>query len=120
MTRGRPFAPWLLRIVTNCARDLARRRSVRLIDSIPEVEAATGRQPDSDAELNELGFALDAALRQLPERQRTAVVLYDVEGYSHREVAEILDIPDGTARSEVHHGRHAMRKALQAWHEEMK
>ena len=44
-----------------------------------------------------------------------AVVLFDVEGYSHNEVATALNIPVGTARSDVFHARRALRKALAGW-----
>jgi RNA polymerase sigma-70 factor (ECF subfamily) len=59
--------------------------------------------------------ALRGALEKLPERQRMAVVLFDVEGYSHGEIAEILGIPEGTVRSHVFHARRALREALAAW-----
>ena len=61
---------------------------------------------------------LRVALAQLPERRRLAVVLFDVEGYSHAEIADILGIPEGTARSEVFHARRALRVLLQDWKEE--
>jgi RNA polymerase sigma-70 factor (ECF subfamily) len=44
-----------------------------------------------------------------------AVVLFDVEGYSHEEVARILNIPVGTARSDVFHARRVLREALAGW-----
>ena len=44
-----------------------------------------------------------------------AVVLFDVEGYSHQEIADILDVPVGTVRSDVFHARRALRKELAAW-----
>ena len=55
------------------------------------------------------------ALGGLPERQRAAVVLFDVEGYSHREIGEILGVPEGTVRSDVFHGRRALREVLGTW-----
>jgi RNA polymerase sigma-70 factor (ECF subfamily) len=42
-------------------------------------------------------------------------VLFDVEGYSHDEVAAVLKVPVGTARSDVFHARRALRKALAGW-----
>jgi RNA polymerase sigma-70 factor (ECF subfamily) len=56
-----------------------------------------------------------AALRELPERQRTAIVLFDVEGYSHAEIAKVLGVPEGTVRSDVFHARRALREPLAAW-----
>ena len=42
-------------------------------------------------------------------------MLFDVEGYSHREIGEVLNVPEGTARSDVFHARRALREALAAW-----
>jgi RNA polymerase sigma-70 factor (ECF subfamily) len=58
---------------------------------------------------------LEVALASLPERRRKAIVLFDVEGYSHDEVATILKIPVGTARSDVFHARRALREELAGW-----
>jgi RNA polymerase sigma-70 factor (ECF subfamily) len=64
-----------------------------------------------------LGERLRAVLAELPERWRTAVVLFDVEGYSHAEIAGMLGIPEGTVRSEVFHGRRRLRALLEDWKE---
>ena len=53
-----------------------------------------------------------AALEQLPDKFRMPVYLADVEGFSYKEIAEILDIPIGTVMSRLHRGRKAMQKAL--------
>jgi len=58
---------------------------------------------------------VETALTGLPERQRRAVVLFDVEGYSHAEIASIMEVPQGTVRSDVFHGRRALRRSLGAW-----
>ena len=52
------------------------------------------------------------ALGALPEMQRLAITLYDLEGYSHQEIGEILGIAVGTSRAHVHHARRALRKLL--------
>jgi RNA polymerase sigma-70 factor (ECF subfamily) len=52
------------------------------------------------------------ALGELPEMQRLAITLYDLEGYSHQEIGEILGIAVGTSRAHVHHARRALRKLL--------
>jgi RNA polymerase sigma-70 factor (ECF subfamily) len=74
-----------------------------------------GPRPDTEAVRSELGDRLRAALAELPERRRTAVVLFDVEGYSHAEIAGILGIPEGTVRSDVFHGRRHLRALLADW-----
>lgn len=53
-----------------------------------------------------------AALESLPERFRAAVILADIEGFSYKEIAEILDIPIGTVMSRLHRGRRQLQVAL--------
>ena len=52
------------------------------------------------------------AIESLPEQFRMAVLLGDVEGFSYKEIAEILDIPIGTVMSRLHRGRKALQKKL--------
>lgn len=104
-----PFGAWLHRIVSNAALDLARRRKVRDADELAETHASPFRDP---GESDELRRALDRALATLPSRQRAVLVLHDVEGYKHAEIGQMLGIPEGTARSDLHHARAAMRSAL--------
>src|SRR5439155_1422558 len=59
-----------------------------------------------------LGTRVGAALDELPEHYRVAVVLFDVEGYSHAEIAEILGVASGTVRSAVFHARRKLRALL--------
>ena len=112
---NRPFGPWLLRIVANAATDRLRRRRVRAAEAIPPTIATGEPGPDREADRTALRAALRKALATLPERQRVAVVLYDVEGYTHAEIAEVLGIPVGTVRSHVFHARRALRTALAPW-----
>jgi RNA polymerase sigma-70 factor (ECF subfamily) len=113
--RGRPFGPWLMRIATNAAIDLTRRRAVRKADALDEHAAASSRSPAHDAQDAEIRERLFSALAELPDRQRAAVVLFDVEGYAHAEIAKILQVPEGTVRSDVFHARRALRVALKAY-----
>jgi len=114
----RPFGPWLLRIVANAATDRRRRRSVRRVEPLDVGLTAGGPRPDTTAERRALNQRLREALAELPERRRLAVVLFDVEGYSHGEIAAILGIPEGTVRSEVFHARRRLRALLADWKEE--
>jgi RNA polymerase sigma-70 factor (ECF subfamily) len=109
---ARPFGPWLMRIALNAAQDLRRRRRVRQTDPIPYDARSADEGPDLATERALLRERLDRALSALPPRQRIAVVLFDAEGYSHAEVAEVLGIPEGTVRSDVFHGRRALRAHL--------
>ena len=111
----RPFGPWLMRIVANAATDRRRRRTVRQVEPLAPELTGGGPRPDRDAEQSALGDRLRDALAELPERRRIAVVLFDVEGYSHAEIAQILGIPEGTVRSEVFHARRRLRELLKDW-----
>ncbi len=111
----RPFGPWLMRIVANAATDRRRRRQVRRAESLDPSLVGGGPRPDAEAVRSELADRLRAALAELPARRRTAVVLFDVEGYSHAEIAGILGIPEGTVRSEVFHARRRLRALLADW-----
>jgi len=114
----RPFGPWLLRIVANAATDRRRRRTVRRVEPLDAGLVAGGTRPDSTGERRALAQRLREALAELPERRRIAVVLFDVEGYSHAEIAQVLGIPEGTVRSEVFHARRRLRALLADWKEE--
>ncbi len=108
----RPFGPWLMRIVANAATDRRRRRKVRATQEIPPQTPFMGPATDRAALRGDFREALQRALAALPERRRMAVVLFDVEGYSHKEIGEILKVPVGTVRSDVFHARRALRAAL--------
>jgi RNA polymerase sigma-70 factor (ECF subfamily) len=63
---------------------------------------------------------LRTALAALPDRQRIAVTLFDSEGWTHAEIAELVGAPVGTVRSEVFHGRRTLREALAGYREELR
>jgi len=112
LDRFRPdqsFGAWLNRIVANAAFDLARRRKVRTTEEISDALQSPFRDP---AEGDELRRRLAEALAVLPERARTVIVLHDVEGFTHGEIGEMLGIPSGTARSDLHHARQKLKALL--------
>jgi RNA polymerase sigma-70 factor (ECF subfamily) len=109
---GRQFGPWILRIVVNAAHDLRRRRQIRETDPVSPSLPGGEASPAVLVEQAELGERIDQALQSLPERQRLAVVLYDAEGFSHGEIAQMLGSPEGTVRSDVFHARRALRTLL--------
>lgn len=112
LDRFRPdqaFGAWLHRIVANAALDIGRRRRVRDADALPDTVAIPFRDP---AEHDELRRRLSDALHTLSTRQRAVIVLHDVEGFTHGEIGGMLGIPEGTARSDLHHARAALRRVL--------
>lgn len=114
----RPFRPWFLRIVSNAALDHIRRRRVRQTEPLLDTVAAPVMSPERWADRALLSERVGKALELLPERQRVAVMLFDLEGYSHAEIASILGVPEGTVRSYVFHARRALRRSLGSFVEE--
>jgi RNA polymerase sigma-70 factor (ECF subfamily) len=111
---GQPFGAWLHRIVANAALDSTRRRRVRDADTLSENLAASWHDPGESADLR---ARLHVGLATLTERQRAVIVLHDVQGFRHGEIGRLLNIPEGTARSDLFHARLALRRSLRALHE---
>ena len=103
------FAAWVNRIVANAALDITRRRKVRTTEELSDALQSPFRDPAQDAELKS---RLADALAQLPERARSVIVMHDIEGFTHVEIGEMLGIPGGTARSDLHHARQKLRALL--------
>jgi RNA polymerase sigma-70 factor, ECF subfamily len=107
------FGGWLMTIVRNRSKNLVRRESLREMDEVPPGARSRVPTPDRVAETTELRRLLKEALMDLPEVQREIVLLHDLEGWKHREIAERLDLPCGTVRSHLHFARKALRDALE-------
>lgn len=106
------FGAWLLRIVRNRARNLQRHEKVRRSEPLEENAAAMSLSAAAALELDELRKQLNSALATLPEVQREVVLLYDLEGWKHGEIAGLLELPQGTVRSHLHHARRRLREIL--------
>jgi RNA polymerase sigma-70 factor (ECF subfamily) len=109
---GRPFAPWFFRILVNRGLNARKARALRTVDEIPEATAHAGPTPERETERAELRDRLRVAMGALPERQRIIVELFELEGFAGPEIAEILEISDGTVRWHLHEARKTLRKAL--------
>ncbi len=96
---------WLHRIVVNACLDRMRRARSRPTVPLPEHDSAHPVEPSDPLGRRELAWEIDRALRTLPDEQRAALVLIDVEGYSVDEAAELLGIPTGTVKSRCARGR---------------
>ena len=105
------FDAWLYRLVVNACADQGRqhRRWSVQVRSLPlEVSVADDTGAVADREQLERGF------ERLRPEQRAVVVLHYYSGFSAAEIARMLGIPEGTARSRLHYATEAMRAALQA------
>jgi len=117
--RGGSVRSWLSRIAINAAMDAQRLKKRRPADPYPELEDDTW-QPPADPSADPVTSSLTAerhrainrALAQITDDQRTAIVLYDVEGYDYAEIAELTGVSVGTVKSRIHRGRLAMRGLL--------
>lgn len=106
------FGGWLLSIVRNRARNLLRREGIRMTEEIPESAGSRLPGPERVYEQRELRRVLEAALERLTPVQREVVLLHDVQGWKHREIAERLEMPAGTVRSHLHFARKELRRIL--------
>ncbi len=123
---GTNLKAWLYRILTNTFINNYRRESRRphevelgdvedlyLYRRIGSGDSAEAARTTEDRVLDGLLEAdIKKAVEDLPENFRIPVLLADLEGFSYKEIAEILDIPIGTVMSRLHRGRKAMEKAL--------
>lgn len=117
------FSTWLTRILINRLSNFRRalRRAQRLFSRSEDIESherifeeSAARNPHQDAEQEELHAALATAVKKLPHAQQVVFVLFEIEGFKAREIAAILDIPEGTVMSRLHHARLALRQRLQS------
>jgi len=113
----RPVEPWLMRITVNVCRDI-QRKTQRRHYSFSEVPATEADVPDESPDPYS-GLAweqerqkLRSALNTLPQKEKMAVVLRDVEGFTTAEVAEILHSSETTVRSQICRGRLRLKEAM--------
>ncbi len=116
--RRRELRPrgWLVAIVGNLGRNRARRGRPALagLEGIAETTPDQRPGPDSIAAAREAALAWQARLAALPPRYARAVGLRHVSGLSYPELAEALDRPVNTVKSDVHRGIRMLRAALLA------
>lgn len=113
---GRPFVPWFLRIVTNRGLNARKSRALRETDALPEQVATAAPSPQRVTEEAEARERLHRAMTRLSERQRLVVQLFELDGFATPEIAEMLEIAEGTVRWTLHEARKALRAALASPH----
>ena len=108
------FGAWLLQIVRNRARNFRSYRKVREAAPLELVKGAASDDPARDAERAELRERLMAALATLPEVQREIVLLHDLEGWCHQDIAAALRMSVAMSRLHLFNARRALRDRLGA------
>ena len=122
---GTNLKAWLYRILTNTFINSYRARRRRpeeteiedlenlyLYHRLGPAASDVGRSAEDEVLDHFTETEIKEAIEALPEQFRLAVLLGDVEGFSYKEIAEILDIPIGTVMSRLHRGRRALQKRL--------
>jgi RNA polymerase sigma-70 factor (ECF subfamily) len=120
---GSSFYTWLYRIAVNKTINFLKQRKNRQHMSLNDLDFNAEHNPDlvalisdktprRDAGLNELQEKLNAALLKLSEHHRLAVVLHDVQGLSHEEIAKVMHCNIGTVRSRLFYARQQLQALL--------
>ncbi len=121
---------WIYRITLNEAREIHRRRKRRPAVSLDALPTDLGdpqhpiglrdpaKRPDKAAMAGELEAHIRAAIEDLPDGYREAVILYDLEGVPYAEAAELMGLSLGGFKTRLHRARLHLRRVLQAFWEE--
>ena len=112
------FSTWVYRITMNTCLDELRRKKNKQNASLDNLldmgwsPTDGSNTPEKSAMQSEVRQCLHAAIRELPEDMRAAVVLRDLQGLSYEEIAQTLDINVGTIKSRISRGREKLREKL--------
>jgi RNA polymerase sigma-70 factor (ECF subfamily) len=108
---GAAFSTWAFRVVVNTCYDALRRRRTRPAGT--PMETPDGREvlPPTPASDHPLRLALEKSVARLNPKHRAVFLLFEVEGFSHGEIARILGIPEGTSKTYLFDAK----KKLQRW-----
>jgi RNA polymerase sigma-70 factor (ECF subfamily) len=113
---SRPLEPWLVRTTVNVCHGLGRKRRQQrrvFVQSDFLEHSAPAGNPHAELRAREQRRMLHRALEGLAEKERAAIVLRDIEGFTTAEVAEILESSEATVRSQISVARLKIRKAVQ-------
>ena len=113
----RPFGPWFFQILRNQCRDMLRSRQARFkveaLDERLELRPADAeRGPERIRQRSAARELLWRALERIGEEHREILVLKELQGFRYNEIANILNIPEGTVASRLFHARRALKEVL--------
>ncbi len=105
------FSTWLHRVTVNLVLGRRKKLGIRRDRYHRDGETVLDRtsSPERPAAI---GAEFEAGMRRLPTRAREVFVLHDLEGYKHREIAEMLGVTTGTTKAQLHRARMLMRNYL--------
>lgn len=111
-----PLLPWLYRVAANLSYNQTRRRWhwMEPFHALGErLRDPSRRSPEQIAEQHEVQAIVRATLDELPPNHRAVLVLHYLHDYSVGEIASILDCPEGTVKSRLHHARKLLKERIQ-------
>ena len=106
------FGTWLHRLAVNVVMNEQRTRSRRERRVTPMADPETLERGRGEGEGAGIHIDLERAIASLPEGAREVFVLYDIEGYSHAEIAQLTGIAEGTSKAQLFRARHMLREKL--------
>lgn len=116
--RARPFAPWFFRLLFRLGLHRKESLALREMDDLDDDLTPSDDVGSDPVEQSEFWRAFELAVARLPGRQRTILLLFEVDGYSGPEIAELLEIAPETVRWHLHAARKSVRPALQRFRSE--
>ncbi|HOX24997.1 MAG TPA: RNA polymerase sigma factor [Candidatus Krumholzibacteria bacterium] len=110
------FGTWLYRVTVNVVLDWRRAQARRqqwetVLDPVEQMDAAAAHRPTAPARVGDR-LDLERAIAALPDGARTVFVLHEIEGYLVKEVADLLQIAEGTVKAQLFRARQLLKEAL--------
>ena len=123
---GSSFYTWLYRIAVNKTINFLKQRKNRVQLSLNDLDINAEHDPDlialisdktprREADLKELQEKLNEALQKLSISHRTVITLFEIDGLTHEEIAEVMHCSAGTVRSRLFYAKQLLQADLQAW-----
>ncbi|ACZ43518.1 RNA polymerase, sigma-24 subunit, ECF subfamily [Thermobaculum terrenum ATCC BAA-798] len=107
------FRSWLMRIAVNICLNERRRRHP--ITEIEEWHHPDTQDPETNTLRSERLQLVERAIQELPRNHRIALVLKDLEGVDYAQIADYLEVQEGTARVWVYRGRQKLKEIIERW-----
>ena len=108
------FSTWIYRVIVNVCYDLRRKRGRRQETQEQDADPGGVEYPARAPSDHPLRLTLEKSLARLSERNRMVFLLFEVEGFKHREIAEILSIPEGTSKNLLFEAKRELQRLLMA------
>jgi RNA polymerase sigma-70 factor (ECF subfamily) len=107
------FSTWIYRVLVNSCYDMLRRRSRRPVEvRSEETTFRADAEPSAPSSDHPLRLSLEACVKDLDPRRRAAFLLFAVEGFTHREVGDILGVPEGTSKALLFEAKRELQRRL--------